>query len=71
MVAFLTLKLRGRSVKPCFSLTVGGRLIEHFIGFWLCVRRVRHGLFDADDLTALRALAEYMTGAIHFAFGPS
>jgi hypothetical protein len=44
--------------------------IEHFIGFWLRIRRVRHGLFDADDLTALRALAECMTGTIHFVLWP-
>jgi len=45
----------------CFSLT--------------CVRKaclsqgtrsIGQGLFDADDLTALRTLAETMTGAIHF-----
>jgi hypothetical protein len=29
-----------------------------------------HGLFDADDLMALGALAETMTGAIHFAPSP-
>jgi hypothetical protein len=40
--------------------------IEHFSGFWLGVLCIRHGLFDADDLVALRALAEAMTGVIHF-----
>ena len=42
------------------------RFIEHFIGFWLRILCISHGLFDADDLMALRALAEVMTGAIHF-----
>jgi hypothetical protein len=40
--------------------------MEHFIGFWLRILRIGHGLFDADDLMALRALAEAMTSAIHF-----
>jgi len=40
--------------------------IEHFIGFWLRILCICHGLFDTDDLMALRALAEAMTGAIHF-----
>ena len=40
--------------------------MEHFIGFWLRILCIGHGLFDADDLMALRALAEEMTGAIHF-----
>ena len=40
--------------------------MEHFIGFWLRILCICHGLFDADDLMALRALAEAMTGAIHF-----
>jgi hypothetical protein len=42
------------------------RLIEHFTGFCLRILCISHGLFDADDLVALRALAEAMTGAIHF-----
>jgi len=42
------------------------RFVQHFSGFSLSTRAVRHGLFDADDLMALRALAEAMTGAIHF-----
>jgi hypothetical protein len=42
------------------------RSIEYFIGFWLRILRVSHDLFDADDLMTLRALAEAMTGAIHF-----
>jgi hypothetical protein len=42
------------------------RLIEHFIGFWVRILYISHGLFDADDLVALRAFAEAMTGAIHF-----
>jgi len=40
--------------------------MEPFIGLWLRILRISHGLFDADDLMALRALAEAMTGAIHF-----
>ena len=42
------------------------RFIEHFIGLWLRILCISHGLFNADDLMALRALAEAMTGAIHF-----
>jgi hypothetical protein len=42
------------------------RLMEHFTGFSLSTRSIGHGLFDADDLMALRALAEAMAGAIHF-----
>ena len=42
------------------------RFIEHFTGLWLSTRSIGHGLFDADDVMALRALAEAMTGAIHF-----
>jgi hypothetical protein len=42
------------------------RLIEHFVGCRLRILCIRHGLFDTDDLMALRALAEVMTGAIHF-----
>jgi hypothetical protein len=40
--------------------------IDHFGGFWLRILCISHGLFDADDLIALRAFAEAMTGAIHF-----
>ena len=40
--------------------------MEHFIGFWLRILCICHGLFDADDLMALRALPEAMTSAIHF-----
>jgi hypothetical protein len=42
------------------------RFVEHFIGFGLRILHIRHGLFDTDDLIALRALAETMTGAVHF-----
>jgi hypothetical protein len=42
------------------------RLFENVTGFSESTRSIGHGLFDADDLTALRALAEAMTGAIHF-----
>jgi len=42
------------------------RFIDHFIGFLLRILFIGHGLFDTDDLIALRALAEEMTGAIHF-----
>src|ERR1035438_5455785 len=42
------------------------RFIEHFAGLLLSTRSFGHDLFDADDLMALRALAEAMTGAIHF-----
>ena len=42
------------------------RFIEQFSGFRLRILCISHGLFDADDLMALRALAEAMTGAIHF-----
>ncbi len=52
------------------QLHVGAkRFIEEFGGFWLRILRISHGLFDADDLVALRALAEAMTGAIHFVLG--
>lgn len=47
------------------------RFIDHFVGFLLRVLLIGHGLFDTDDLKALRALAQEMTGAIHFVFGPS
>lgn len=49
---------------------IAKRLIEHFNGFSMSARSTGHGLFDADDLMALRALAETMTGAIHFAPWP-
>jgi len=42
------------------------RFIEQFIGLSVRILCISHGLFDADDLMALRALAEAMTGAIHF-----
>ena len=45
------------------------RFIEHFAGLLLSTRSFGHDLFDADDLMALRALAEAMTGAIHFVPG--
>jgi hypothetical protein len=46
------------------------RFIEHFVGFSLSTVPTCHGLFDADDLKAVRALAEAMTGAIHFVLWP-
>jgi hypothetical protein len=42
------------------------RFMEHFVGFWLGIPFSSHGLFDADDLMALRAFAKAMTGPIHF-----
>ena len=42
------------------------RIIEHVTGFSLSAWSIGHGLFDTDDLTALRALAEAMTSAIHY-----
>jgi hypothetical protein len=39
---------------------------KHFIGFSLRSLCICYGLFDADDLMALRALAEAVTCAIHF-----
>ncbi|GEM_PF-6408931 len=42
------------------------RFIERFIGLLPGTRSIGHGLFDADDLMALGALAEAVTGAIHF-----
>ena len=44
-------------------------LIEYFPGFLLRLPSIGFGLFDTDNLTALRALAEEMTGAIHFVLG--
>ena len=44
--------------------------IERSTCFSLSTRSISHGLFDADDLMALGALAETMTGAIHFAPWP-
>jgi putative transposase len=41
------------------------RFKEHFTGLSLSTRSIGHGLFDADDLMALGALAEAMTSAIH------
>jgi hypothetical protein len=46
------------------------RFIEHFTGLLLSARSIGHGLFDADDLMAFRALAGAMTGAVHFVFWP-
>ena len=46
------------------------RFVQHFTGFSLSTRAVGHGLFYADDLMALRALAEAMTRAIHFVLWP-
>jgi len=42
------------------------RFIEHFAGLLLRTRSFGHGLLNADDLMALRAIAEAMTGTIHF-----
>jgi len=42
------------------------QFMEQFSGFSLSTGSIGHGFFDADDLMALRALAEVMTGAIHF-----
>jgi hypothetical protein len=41
------------------------RFVEHFAGLSLSTRSIGHGLFDADDLMALGALAEEVTSAIH------
>ena len=41
-------------------------LVKHFTGSCVSTRAIGHRLFDADDLIALRALAEAMTRAIHF-----
>jgi hypothetical protein len=46
------------------------RCIEHFSRFWLRILRISRRLFDADDLMALGALAETVTGAIHFVLWP-
>ncbi len=40
--------------------------IDPFGGFRLRTLGIGHGLFDAYNLTALRALAEQMTSIIHF-----
>jgi hypothetical protein len=40
--------------------------MKHLTGFLLSTRSIGSGLFDADDFMALRALAEAMTGGIHF-----
>jgi hypothetical protein len=48
------------------GLTCAKRFIERFSCLCLNIRSIGHSLFDADDLVALRALAETMTGAIHF-----
>ena len=47
------------------------RFIEHFSGLSLSTRSIGHNLFDTDDLTALRALAETMTGGSISSLGPS
>ena len=49
---------------------IAKRLIERFTGCSMSARSISHGLFDADDFMALGALAETMTGAIHFAPWP-
>jgi hypothetical protein len=46
------------------------RFIQRFVGLSQSTRSIGHSLFDADDLTALRALAEAMTGSIHFVSWP-
>jgi hypothetical protein len=46
------------------------RFVKHFTGFSLSTRAIGHGLFNADDLMALRALAEAMTRAIDFFLWP-
>jgi hypothetical protein len=49
-----------------FQLNVSvKRFIEHFSGFLVGILWIGYCLFDADDLMALRALANTMTGAIH------
>ena len=54
-----------------FQLNVcAKRLIERSTCFSLSARPIGHGLFDADDLMAVRAFAETMTGTIHFAPWP-
>ena|ERR1700730_13978302 len=42
------------------------RFIQHLSRFWLRIPCISHSLFNADDLMALRAFAEAMTGTIHF-----
>jgi len=52
------------------QLDVCVKCCEKFLrGLWLRVLRLRYGLLDADDLKALRALANRMTCAIHFFLG--
>ena len=59
--------IRMHSIGTVLQLSVRAkRFIQHFIGFRLRILCIGHDLFDADDLMALRALAEAMTGAIHF-----
>jgi hypothetical protein len=70
------MKAQGAPLRDRFELRAGvlgvlqlnvsvKRFIEHFIGFWVGILWTGHCLFDADDLMALRALANAMTGAIH------
>ena len=42
------------------------RFREHFSGFRLGVLGICDGFFNADDVMAFGALAEVMTGVIHF-----
>ena len=42
------------------------RFVKPFVGSCQRTWSIRHGFFDADYLVALRALAEEVTGAIHF-----
>ena len=59
--------IRMQSIRTVFQLNVRAkRFIEHFISFRLRILCISHNLFDADDIMALRALAETMTRAIHF-----
>jgi len=59
--------IRTRSIGNVLRLSMcAKRFIEQFIGLSLRTLCISHGLFDADDLMARRALAEAMTGAIHF-----
>jgi hypothetical protein len=59
--------IRMQSIGTVLQLNVRAkRFIEHFICFRLRILCISHDFFDADDLMALRALAETMTGTIHF-----
>lgn len=58
--------LGSERVLGVFQLNVSvKRFIEHFSGFLVGILWIGYCLFDADDLMALRALANAMTGAIH------